>query len=156
VPDHGVGQILRGQLWRLATPAFLHFSIPHILFNLLWLRMLGGAIESRRGLARYAGLVLLIAVVSNIGQYAATGSPLFGGMSGVVYGVFGYLWMKERFAPESGLSLPPNCVFWMLGWFVLCWFDVMGPIANWAHTFGLVAGMLVGLLPGGTRASSPR
>jgi membrane associated rhomboid family serine protease len=40
----------------------------------------------------------------------------------------------------------------MLGWFVLCWFDVMGPIANWAHTFGLASGMLVGLLPTRPRA----
>ena len=109
--------------------------------------MLGGEIETRRGVARYLGLVLLIAVISNIGQYAATGSPLFGGMSGVVYGVLGYLWMKERYDPASGMSLPPNCVFWMIGWFVLCWTGLVGPIANWAHTFGLAAGMLVGLLP---------
>lgn len=156
LPSHGVGQILRGEFWRLVTPAFLHFSIPHILFNLLWLRMLGGEIESRRGLARYVGLVLLIAIVSNAGQYAATGSPLFGGMSGVVYGVFGYLWMKERFAPQAGMSLPPNCVFWMLGWFIICWLDMVGPIANWAHAFGLAAGMLVGLLPTRAPVTGPR
>lgn len=147
LPTHGVGKILRGQFWRLVTPIFLHFSVLHILFNLLWMRMLGGEIETRRGVARYLGLVLLIAVISNVGQYAATGSPLFGGMSGVVYGVLGYLWMKERYDPASGMSLPPNCAFWMIGWFVLCWTGLVGPIANWAHTFGLAAGMLVGLLP---------
>ena len=146
-PDSGVGKIVRGQFWRLVTPIFLHFSILHILFNMLWLRMLGGEIEAKRGLCRFVGLVLLIAVVSNIGQYAATESPLFGGMSGVVYGTFGYLWMKQRFDPASGTSLPPSCVFWMLGWFVLCWTGMVGPIANWGHTFGLASGMLVGLLP---------
>jgi GlpG protein len=147
LPETGVGAIVRGQFWRLVTPIFLHFSILHILFNMLWLRMLGGEIESRRGLLRYVGLVLLIAAVSNLGQYAATGSPLFGGMSGVVYGVFGYLWMKQRQDPDAGLSLPPNCIFWMLGWFVVCWTGMVGGIANWSHTFGLVSGMLVGLLP---------
>ncbi len=152
LPDHGVGKIVRGQFWRLVTPIFLHFSIVHILFNMLWLRMLGGEIEARRGLYRFAGLVLLIAVVSNTGQYAATESPLFGGMSGVVYGLFGYLWMKQRLDPASGMSLPPSCVLVMLGWFVLCWTGMVGPIANWAHTFGLASGMLVGLLPTRPRA----
>lgn len=149
-PDHGVGQILHGQVWRLVTPAFLHFSIPHVLFNLLCLRFLGGEVESKRGLARYLGLILLVAIVSNVGQYAITGSPLFGGMSGVVYGVFGYILMKERFAPQQGLSMPPNTTFWLLGWFFLCMFGVIGGVANGAHAFGLASGMLAGLWPART------
>lgn len=149
-PDHGVGQILHGHVWRLVTPAFLHFSIPHILFNLLYLRFLGGEVESKRGLARYLGLILLVAIVSNVGQYAITGSPLFGGMSGVVYGVFGYILMKERLAPQQGLSMPPNTTFWLLGWFFLCMFGVIGGVANGAHAFGLASGMLAGLWPART------
>jgi len=149
-PDHGVGQILHGHVWRLVTPAFLHFSIPHILFNLLYLRFLGGEVESKRGLARYLGLILLVAIVSNVGQYAITGSPLFGGMSGVVYGVFGYILMRERFAPQQGLSMPPNTTFWLLGWFFLCMFGVIGGVANGAHAFGLASGMLAGLWPART------
>ncbi|MEC9007701.1 MAG: rhomboid family intramembrane serine protease [Planctomycetota bacterium] len=149
-PDHGVGQILHGQVWRLVTPAFLHFSIPHILFNLLYLRFLGGEVESKRGLARYLGLILLVAIVSNVGQYAITGSPLFGGMSGVVYGVFGYILMRERFAPQQGLSMPPNTTVWLLGWFFLCLFGVIGGVANGAHAFGLASGLLAGLWPART------
>ncbi len=149
-PDHGVGQILHGHVWRLVTPAFLHFSIPHILFNLLYLRFLGGEVESKRGLARYLGLILLVAIISNVGQYAITGSPLFGGMSGVVYGVFGYILMRERFAPQQGLSMPPNTTFWLLGWFFLCMFGVIGGVANGAHAFGLASGMLAGLWPART------
>ena len=149
-PDHGVGQILHGHVWRLVTPAFLHFSIPHILFNLLCLRFLGGEVESKRGLARYLGLILLVAIVSNVGQYAITGSPLFGGMSGVLYGVFGYILMRERFAPQQGLSMPPNTTFWLLGWFFLCMFGVIGGVANGAHAFGLASGMLAGLWPART------
>ena len=152
LPDHGVGRIVRGEYWRLVTPIFLHFGIFHIVFNLMWMRMMGCEIEARRGSPRYLGLVLLIAVVSNVGQYAVNGSPVFGGMSGVVYGVFGYLWMKERYEPSSGMSLPPSTALWMIGWFVFCWTGLAGPIANWAHTFGLATGMLVGLLPTRTRS----
>ncbi len=154
IPDHGVGKIARGQFWRLVTPIFLHFSILHILFNLLWVREFGGAIESRRGVVRFLLLVLLISVVSNVGQYWTTGRPMFGGLSGVVYGLFGYLWMKERYDPDSGLALPPGCAVWMIGWFLICWTGIVGNIANGAHAFGLATGMLVGLLP--TRSRSNR
>ncbi len=147
VPTHGVGRILRGEVWRLVTPIFLHFSILHILFNLLWLRLLGGEIETKRGRWRVLGLVLLLAITSNVGQYAATGSSYFGGMSGVVYGLFGYIWMRDRYWPGAGMSLPPQTAIWMMAWFFLCWTGMVGSIANWAHTYGLAGGMLVGLLP---------
>ena len=123
---------------------------------MLSLRMLGGEIEAKRGAIRYVGLVLLFAVVSNLGQYAVTESPLFGGMSGVVYGVFGYLWMKQLHDPASGMSLPHSFVVVMLISFVLCWTGVVGPIANWGHTFGLASGMLVGLLPTRPRVTGGR
>ena len=71
-------------------------------------------------------------------------------MSGVVYGVFGYILMKERFAPQQGLSMPPNTTFWLLGWFFLCMFGVIGGVANGAHAFGLASGMLAGLWPART------
>jgi GlpG protein len=69
---------------------FLHFSPLHLLFNMMWLKDLGGVIEVRRGRWRYLGLVLLIAGISNLAQGIVSG-PFFGGMSGVVFGLFGYI-----------------------------------------------------------------
>ena len=73
--------------------------------------------------------------------------PAFGGMSGVVYGLFGYLWIKTKFDPRSGFYLDPNLTMWFLIWFVLCMTGAVGPIANWAHGVGLAAGALVAILP---------
>ncbi len=138
-------EIRRGQIWRLITPIFLHFGFMHILFNMLWLRDLGSVIEARKGTARLAMLVLTIAVVSNVAQYLVKG-PGFGGMSGVVFGLLGYVWMQGKFNPSSQLSLHPQTVTFMIIWYVICMTGMVGPVANMAHTGGAVVGLIWGYL----------
>ena len=134
--------------WRLVTPIFLHFGFWHILFNMMWMVQLGPLIEATRGSWRFAFFTLAIAILSNLAQYWwGPGGPLFGGMSGVVYGLFGYIWMKSRYEPGSGFYLTPNTVTWMIGWFILCMTGVVGPIANYAHGGGLVVGIILGRWP---------
>lgn len=142
----GLEPIWHGDIWRLVTPIFLHFGIWHLLFNMYALHDLGGAVERRRGAVRYLLLVLVLAVVSNLVQYFYRG-PMFGGMSGVVYGLFGYIWMQARFQPEAGLLIHPSTVTYLLAWFFLCMSGMVGPIANGAHVGGLIAGMILGYAP---------
>ena len=138
--------VTNGQVWRLVTPIFLHFGILHILFNMLWLRDLGSAVEFRRRSLRFVLIVLSIAVASNVAQYLQSG-PHFGGMSGVVFGLFGYVWMKSRYDPGSGFFLHPNTVFLMIAWFFVCMTGMVGAIANMAHGVGLVGGVVLGYAP---------
>jgi GlpG protein len=130
--------------WRLVTPIFVHMNLLHIVFNMMWLVQLGQVIEALRGSVRFALMVLVIAIVSNVGQFLWTGSPYFGGMSGVVYGLFGYVWMKSWYERGSGFFVTQNMVFWMIGWYVLCLTGWVGPIANGAHGFGLLTGVILG------------
>ncbi|MCB9666576.1 MAG: rhomboid family intramembrane serine protease [Myxococcales bacterium] len=132
--------LYRGQIWRLVTPIFLHFDFWHILFNLWWLKDLGSIIEYRHSSKYLAALVLGIAIPSNLAQFIISGSPLFGGMSGVVYGLLGYLWIRGRYDPSFGMRLNPQIVIFMLGWLVLCFTGWLGNIANAAHVAGLVVG----------------
>jgi GlpG protein len=141
----GLPEVRRGQIWRLFTPMFLHFSILHILFNMLWLRDLGSMVEARKGSWRLLLLVLVLAGTSNFGQYLVSG-PSFGGMSGVVYGLLGYVWMQGKFNPASRLSLQRQTVTFMIAWFFLCLTGLMGPIANAAHAVGLALGIAWGFL----------
>lgn len=142
--------ILNGELWRLVTPIFIHYSVIHILFNMSMLLQLGSLIEIRRGTKILALVVFLSAVTSNVGEFAydvtSLGHPTsFGGMSGVVYALLGYVWMKGRHEPEQGMMLNPSTVQFMLFWLVLCFTGMVGPIANAAHVVGLVVGILMGL-----------
>ena len=140
----GLPEIRHGEIWRLLTPMFIHFSEMHILGNMLWLFSLGSLIEARQSTGRLALLVVVIAAASNFTQYAISGHPNFGGMSGVVYGLFGYVWMKGKFDPASGLFMDQQNVVLMVIWFILCYTGLLGPIANTAHTVGLVMGVVWG------------
>lgn len=142
----GFEQILAGQVWRLFTPALLHFSVLHLLFNLLWLYDLGGQIERVKGRVWIVLLFLGSAALSCSAQCLVSG-PHFGGMSGVNYALFGFVWMRQRFAPSDGLWLAPNSVPYMLGWLVLCMTGWLGPVANTAHVAGLAAGLVAGAAP---------
>jgi len=137
------------QLWRLFTPSLIHFSVLHILFNLWWLVDLGTAIERRQRSWLLAVMVLVLAAGSNSLQYVLGSSPAFGGMSGVVYGLFAYIWLRGRLDPSSGYVVSGQSVYWMIGFYVLCWTGLLGPVANLAHTGGLVLGAAWGVLSSG-------
>jgi len=141
----GLPEILSGQLWRLITPIIIHFGIMHIVFNLLWLYQLGSAVEQRQHSDRMFTLVIIISVLSNLAQYMWSG-PIFGGMSGVVYGLLGYVWAQGKYNPRAGIGLNQSTTAMMLVWFVVCWLGLVGNIANMAHTIGLVCGVILGLL----------
>jgi GlpG protein len=138
-------EILHGQVWRLITPIFIHFGLLHILFNMLWLRDLGSMIEGRQSSRLLAVLVLVIAAGSNLAQFWY-GGPVFGGMSGVVYGLLGYIWMRGKFDPGSGLYLHPSTVTMMIIWFFACFTPIIPHVANGAHAAGLIIGLAWGYL----------
>ena len=139
-------EIRHGELWRLITPIFIHGNFLHLLFNMYWLWVLGGMIEDRYGSWWLLALVLITAVFSNLAQCLWEG-PIFQGMSGVNYALFGYVWMKSKFDPAAGLYIGERDVFLMVLWFVICFTGWLGPIANGAHAGGLISGAILGYLP---------
>jgi GlpG protein len=138
----------QGQYWRLLTPIFLHFGLLHIVFNALWVWEFGRRIELGLGSGPLFILMLIIGVASNAVQYLWGGPSLFGGLSGVLYGLLGFLWIYNRIKPQDIFALPPGIVGFMLVWVVLGMtgavdFFMDGSIANAAHVGGLVSGMLL-------------
>ena len=157
----GLQEVASGEVWRLVTPIFIHGTILHILFNMMWLWQFGLVLEPRLGSKRFLFMVLTIAILSNVGQYvanfAASGIqnpdfsigpldfrmwfPAFGGMSGVNYGLFGYIWYKSKYDPRANLFINPGTSFLLFGWFIVCILGLIDSVANGAHGFGLLAGI---------------
>ena len=147
--ENPLASVANGQLWRTVTPIFVHLNPLHLLFNMLMLFQFGAMVESLKGTVRLAGLMLVTAVISNVAQAVGPGvlggTPHFGGMSGVLYGLFGYVWVKSTFYPEPGFYLPQGTAIMLLAWLFLCMTGYLGPIANIAHVVGLVVGTGGGL-----------
>lgn len=137
--------IQEGEVWRIWTPAFLHFSafgspIFHILFNGLWWLLLGGLLESTRGSWRLALFFLITAALANIAAYWAYG-PLFGGLSGVVYALAAYVWLAGFRRRDYRAAMPHQLMAFFVGFMVLGWTGWLGNMADFAHLGGLLAGL---------------
>lgn len=138
--------IQTGQWWRLWSPAVIHLSVLHIVFNLLWWWSLGKNFERIFGRIFIASFFLVTALLSNYGQFLVSGSG-FGGLSGVVYAMFGCTWWLGWLRPEWGLNLSKPVIGFMLIWLVLGHLDVLFVgMANTAHTVGLLSGLVIALL----------
>ena len=131
------------QLWRWLSHAVLHFSVMHIAFNILWWWQLGGDIEKRLGGLKLLQIFAISSALSGAGQYWVEGAN-FGGLSGVVYALVGYLWVVSTKAPQMGLTIPRQIVGFMLVWLVLGYMQPFMAIANTAHLAGLIAGVGIG------------
>ncbi|MDG3086660.1 rhomboid family intramembrane serine protease GlpG [Vibrio hannami] len=131
------------QLWRWFSHALLHFSVMHIVFNMLWWWQLGGDIEQRLGSGKLLQIFAFSALLSGAGQFWVEGAN-FGGLSGVVYALLGYIWVLGTRVPEKGLILPKSIVGFMLVWLVLGYVQPYMAIANTAHLVGLLSGVAFG------------
>jgi len=130
------------QIWRWITPALLHFGVFHIVFNLMGWWVFGGLIERTQSHARILGLFLSLALMGNVAQFFWGGNQ-FGGLSGVVYGLLGYLWVYPQVNPAAPFRLPQGMVVFM--WLMMAaGFLPFLPFASLAHLGGLLGGCALG------------
>ncbi|GAB1259829.1 hypothetical protein NBRC116495_05360 [Aurantivibrio plasticivorans] len=139
------------QPWRFLSPIFIHYGWFHILGNGLFLWYFGIRIERVLGSFQFFVLVVLMGVVSNIGQFAWEQNPHFGGFSGVNYGFIGFIIMRQITKPHPLLAVPPGILVVSLVMLVAGMMGVVdifmnGGIANAAHVVGLLMGLTCGFV----------
>lgn len=135
------------EIWRVLTPAIMHGSWLHIIFNLVMFNFLATPLELRLGWGRLLTIVVASAAIGNIFQYYIGGRVgNFYGLSGVVYGLTGYLAVMSR-RPDlaHGLRIIPG-LFLVSLLFLVISFLFMSDIASYCHLGGLLAGLAVGAI----------
>ena len=136
-----------GFAWHAISPIFLHFSIEHLVFNALSLWYLGSVLERSVGHVFYSGMIVLLGLLGNFAQLWASG-PLFGGLSGVVYGLMAFACVYQYFKQDLGI---PKALFYVAAiWLLLGVSGVFSSIglfnmANAAHIGGLLGGLIFSL-----------
>lgn len=88
---NGRNQVLHGQLWRLVTGIFLHFSVMHILGNMIVLMYIGSLIEIKLGKWNYLFLYLLTGICASVSSVIWNEQGVMAGASGAIFGLFGVL-----------------------------------------------------------------
>jgi membrane associated rhomboid family serine protease len=146
-------RIWAGHWWLLLTSSLAHANLLHVAFNLYWLRIFGPVVEARLGLVRFGGFAAAAAFVAAAAQLAASGQTGIG-LSGVIYALFGFIWLAGLRPVPGTAVLRPGIRNFFLIWFVACialdHFSIL-PIANAAHAGGLAFGALVGMVAAGLR-----
>lgn len=143
-----VSQLSGWQIWRFVTPAFLHFSALHLIFNLMWWWYMAGLVERQLGSSKLLTLLLVGAVIPNLLEFLLSG-PDFGGLSAVVNTLVGYCWIIGRMKPDGEVKLQDGIFIFMVVWLAIGFSGLLGNnLANAAHLSGLAIGLLHGWLDG--------
>ena len=140
-----------------AESALLHGGWLHIIFNSIWIWALGRAVESTRR-SLFFGLVFVgSAVFSSTLQWYFVARPVYAfsatevlwagggvGLSGVLYALAGFLWMRRRVDAVAASVMNPYTARMLGMWFVICILIPSLNVANWAHGGGLAWGLAAG------------
>lgn len=139
-----------GEYWRIFTPVFIHFGLLHVAFNCLLLWEIGRRIEQVKGSLHYVFCVVIIGIIGNIAQYIASPNAIFGGLSGIVYGVIGYVGVYQIYVYHPILQFNKAAIAFSIVWILLGVsgivdvFIIGGGVANTAHISGLIMGAIIG------------
>jgi len=149
---YGLSEVFsKGEYWRFFTPTLLHFSVLHIVFNTLWIWEIGRKLERLLGSFFWSVGVLIIAVSSNVLQYKISGYPLFGGLSGVVYGLIGFAWLSPFLIKRWPIIINKPLMIFFVAWLAVGYTPLpemlgLGSIANTAHSIGLLTGLMLSVV----------
>jgi len=134
-----------GKYWALLTSVFVHIELWHLVFNLYWLWTLGGRLEKAIGSLRWLAFFLTSAIVSSAIQLGVSGIGGIGA-SGVVYGIFGFMWVTRNHFDGFKEALTKQTIILYVAWLFVCLvttFLNIWQVGNAAHFSGMFWGIIV-------------
>lgn len=98
--------VAHGQWWRLVSSMFLHFGVPHILFNMWALYVIGTPLEAMLGRVRFLALYFLAGFGGGLLSFTfGSVTETAAGASGAIFGLFGafYVLLRRRGLETGGI-----------------------------------------------------
>lgn len=144
-------EFLLSEPWRIFTPALLHFSIIHLVLNMLAMFIFGKIIEREDSRTNLIALIFICAIVGNVAQYFMTG-PFFGGLSGAIFGLAFYILVrtwKDPFFQGAKLIVKKGVAIEMAIIIAIGFTGLLEgfvKFANYAHLLGAISGSICGFL----------
>lgn len=138
-----------GQWYRIITSAFVHAGLIHLLFNMIVLWWLGGALERYAGSLRTGTIYFSSVVWGSAGALLLHSEALTVGASGGVYGLMAALLVMER---QQGVALLGSSVGILLLLNLGITFILPG-ISIGGHLGGIVGGFLAAFVLSGVGRS---
>jgi rhomboid protease GluP len=136
-----------GHWWTVLTAIYLHGSLLHIVFNLLWIRQLLPDVEEVYGQARTI-VIFTLSGAAGFFLSNAAGNRFTLGASGAIFGVLGAMvWYGRRRGGLFGAAVLKQYGTWALILFVIGFMPGMR-VDNWGHAGGFLGGVVVALLLG--------
>jgi len=153
----------RFNILQIFSSLFIHANFLHLLFNMLFLWLVGCNIEDDWSWKIFGGLYLVsgfVACVFHAVVFPASNVPLIGA-SGAIAGVMGAFMIRHfktkiwfayfvwffirpyfgRFRMYAGIWLP----FWFLQQYLEARWSTTSGVAYWAHIGGFILGAVIGL-----------
>ncbi len=150
--------VLRGEIWRLVTYMFLHGGWTHWLANSWALYQLGTLYEALFGSKRFAAIYFATGIIAGVASAVHHPGPAVGA-SGAVFGIMGAfffsIWRSPLYRRQPWTrGLLGQLLFWIA---VNIYIGYRLPfIDNTAHVGGLIAGLIMGLIPHRVPPPPPR
>jgi membrane associated rhomboid family serine protease len=135
--------ITKGQIWRVITPSLLHKNLIHFLLIIIFMIQFGRTIENTSGRAYLTVLCVISSITCNFIEYKLSGVH-FGGMSGVILSLYGFIWMRSTTDLKYAGKLHVSIHIFMAA-IVLCGLMNIFFINN---RLGSIAGLVIGMLWG--------
>jgi membrane associated rhomboid family serine protease len=130
------------EYYRILTSGFLHYSILHIAFNMIFLYIMGTMLEPAIGHLNFATVYVVSLVAGSFGALLFEPGAVTAGASGACFGILGALLVVAHYRRipiwQSGLgpTLLINIAFSL----------TVSGISIGGHLGGLIGGMIAGWL----------
>ncbi len=127
----------QGWWWTVLTAIYLHGSLLHIFFNLMWVRDLGPVVTQAYGPARAFVIFTIAGALGFLVSNLVGGSPTIGA-SGSIFGLLAALIVYAR---RTGHSMM-KAQLWQWAIILFAFGFFMSGVNNFAHAGGFAGGWL--------------